>query len=76
MTLRRVLELVLGWGFILLGIAGIFLPILQGVLFILVGLYFISRHAPWAARLLEKLKTRFPKLAKGMERWSKTAKKK
>jgi uncharacterized membrane protein YbaN (DUF454 family) len=74
-TLRRALELALGWAFILLGVAGIFLPILQGILFILVGLLIISRHAPWAARLLEKLKTRFPKLAKRMERWRKTAKK-
>ncbi|UCF81394.1 MAG: hypothetical protein JSV08_03000 [Acidobacteriota bacterium] len=68
MTLRRALELGLGWGFILLGVAGVFLPVLQGILFILVGLYFISRHSPLAAKIFEKLKARFPKLAKKMER--------
>ena len=70
MTFRRVLELALGWGLILLGVAGIFLPILQGVLFILVGLYIISRHSPWAAKAFDRLKARFPKLEKRMERWS------
>jgi uncharacterized membrane protein YbaN (DUF454 family) len=75
MTLRRALELSLGWGFILLGIAGIFLPILQGILFILVGLLIISRHSPWAAKILGKLKARFPKLAKRLERRRRKAKK-
>jgi uncharacterized membrane protein YbaN (DUF454 family) len=74
-TLRRVLELVLGWSLILLGVAGIFLPILQGVLFILVGLYFISRRSPWAARILDRLKARFPGLAERMERWRRKTKK-
>ena len=33
----RILVLVVGWSFILLGVAGLFLPILQGVLFLFVG---------------------------------------
>ena len=35
---KRILLLMVGWSFILLGIAGLFLPILQGVLFLLIGL--------------------------------------
>lgn len=58
--LRRALFLVLGWGLIALGVAGLFLPVLQGVLFILLGLLLLSRHSRWAARLLKKLEKRFP----------------
>src|SRR2546427_10937372 len=39
---KRVLVLIIGWSFILLGIVGLFLPILQGVLFILIGLIILS----------------------------------
>ena len=36
--LRRIAILTLGWIFILLGIAGMFLPFLQGFLFLFIGL--------------------------------------
>lgn len=55
---------VIGWGFILLGIIGLVLPILQGFLFILVGLFVLSSVSPWAERLLHKLRKRFPKTSK------------
>jgi hypothetical protein len=48
--------------FILLGIAGLFLPVLQGVLFLLIGLLILSSEYVWAHRLLERLKQRFPTL--------------
>ena len=54
----------LGWVFIILGILGLFLPILQGILFLLIGLYLLSSTSPWAARLLDKLRNRFPKTSK------------
>jgi hypothetical protein len=64
--------LITGWGFLLLGIAGLFLPILQGVLFIAIGLAILSTEYVWAHHLLLKLKTKFPKFAgtidKGRER--------
>ena len=59
---KRVLILVTGWGFIVLGIVGLFLPILQGVLFILVGLVILSSEYVWAHHLLARLKERFPKM--------------
>jgi uncharacterized membrane protein YbaN (DUF454 family) len=61
--LKRVLVLMVGWSFVLLGIAGLFLPILQGVLFLLIGLFILSTEYVWAHHLLERLKTRFPKLS-------------
>ncbi len=49
-----------GWFFIALGIAGLFLPVLQGVLFIVIGLVILSSEYVWAHRLIAKLKERFP----------------
>lgn len=57
---ERILILVAGWSFILLGIAGLILPILQGLLFILIGLIILSSQYGWARRLLAKLRARFP----------------
>lgn len=61
--LKRISVQVAGWGFIFLGILGIFLPVLQGILFLLVGLYLLSSTSPWAAKLLLKLRLRFPKIS-------------
>ena len=60
---KRVLILILGWCFILLGVVGLFLPILQGVLFLLIGLIILSSEYVWAHHLLTKLRQRFPKLS-------------
>jgi uncharacterized membrane protein YbaN (DUF454 family) len=65
-TVKRMLLLALGWGFILLGIAGLFLPVLQGVLFLLIGLVILSCEYCWAHRLLERLQRHFPRLHKVM----------
>ncbi|HEX8088763.1 MAG TPA: PGPGW domain-containing protein [Blastocatellia bacterium] len=53
-----------GWGFIVLGILGLFLPILQGILFLLIGLSLLSNSSPWAAKLLHRVRERFPKISK------------
>ncbi len=54
----------LGYAFLLLGVLGLFLPFLQGVLFLVVGLLLLARHAPWAERLLTRLKVRYPVVAR------------
>jgi uncharacterized membrane protein YbaN (DUF454 family) len=60
--LKRVVILIIGWGFILLGIVGLFLPVLQGLLFLLIGLIILSSEYGWAHHLLAKVKERFPKV--------------
>ena len=45
-----------------LGVVGLFLPILPGVLFLLIGLVILSTEYVWAHHLLHKLGERFPKL--------------
>jgi uncharacterized protein len=36
--LKRIARITIGWNFIVAGIAGLFLPLLQGVLFLMIGL--------------------------------------
>lgn len=60
---KKVVRLLLGWGFIVGGIVGLFLPLLQGVLFLFVGLLILSSEYVWADNLLRKIRTRFPVLS-------------
>ena len=59
--MNRVVMQAVGYGFLVLGVLGLFLPFLQGFLFLIVGLLILSRHALWAARLLDWVKRRHPK---------------
>ena len=58
--MKKLLSMTVGWGFIVIGILGLFLPFLQGILFLLVGLIILSKHYAFAQRWLDKLKHRFP----------------
>ena len=50
----RVLRLTAGWALIVVGVIGLFLPILQGILFIASGLALLSTESRWAKQLLER----------------------
>jgi uncharacterized membrane protein YbaN (DUF454 family) len=71
MTNNRTVNLTVGWIFIVLGIAGAILPILQGFLFFVVGLLFLSKEYVWAGKLLNWLRAfinkHFPKVGKVFE---------
>ncbi len=58
---KKLLIEVSGWSFIVLGILGLFLPILQGILFLLVGLALLSVNHDWARRWFIKLGDRYPR---------------
>ncbi len=60
---KRIAILALGWAFILFGIVGLFLPILQGILFLLIGLALLSSESVIARRLLDRLRARYPGLS-------------
>jgi uncharacterized protein len=70
---KRFLVLGFGWAFILLGILGLFLPILQGILFLLIGLALLSSESRTARGILVKLRRRFPKLSRAMTQAEKRA---
>lgn len=57
-----------GWTLIVFGGVGIFLPILQGVLFLVIGFYFLSLHSPWFHEKLVSLKSRYPRFAGPLEK--------
>ncbi len=62
------LRLVFGWLFIALGIIGLFLPVLQGILFIMVGIALLADHIPFFAKIRNALFSRFPKLQRLVRR--------
>jgi len=73
MSIKRIAVPVVGWAFILLGIVGLFLPILQGVLFLIVGLVILSSEYVWAHHLLNKLRERFPGVSRKADEATKKA---
>ncbi len=64
---KRKLLVVGGWVFLVLGILGLFLPILQGLLFLLVGLILLARAQPRFRLLKMRLKKRYPEYAAAFE---------
>ena len=62
-SVKRALFFFFGWAFIVLGVLGIFLPILQGILFLLVGVILLSRESVWMQGQIEKLREKYPKFA-------------
>jgi hypothetical protein len=70
---KKLVVLLLGWGFVALGVVGLFLPVLQGMLFLLIGLFILSSEYVWAHRLLEKVRNRFPTAALRCEEASQKA---
>ena len=63
---KRRLFLALGWGFVGLGVVGLFVPVLQGILFFLIGLALLARISAQAHWFRQRLKRRYPKLAAGI----------
>ncbi len=60
---KKVIVLLVGWGFVALGVIGLFLPVLQGILFLLIGLLILSTEYVWAHRLVQRVRARFPAIA-------------
>ncbi len=50
----------LGAVLLLIGMVGLFLPILQGLLFIALGLYVLSLRSERARKILERILKKFP----------------
>ena len=52
---------VAGFSLLVLGVLGLVLPILQGVLFLALGLFVLRDQYGWARRGMEKLQARWPR---------------
>jgi hypothetical protein len=57
-----------GWSMILVGIAGLVLPLLNGTLFLAIGLYVLKDDYVWAAKAIDWARRRFPRQAASMDR--------
>jgi len=68
-SIKRIGLLIIGWFFIVLGILGLFLPILQGILFILIGLAILSSRSDTIKRFLKYLEERYPQYHEKVEVW-------
>ncbi len=65
--LRQIGLLIIGWFFVGLGMIGLFLPILQGILFIMIGLAILSSRSKVIKRFLKNLEERHPHFHKRVE---------
>lgn len=57
---KRYSLIAVGWALLPLGVLGLFLPILPGVLFLILGLSILSVEYEWARRWMNALRSRFP----------------
>lgn len=67
--MKAIIIQIVGWIFLVLGVVGLFLPVLQGILFMMIGLAILSTEYAWAHRWLTKLKGKFPALDRRFHRW-------
>jgi uncharacterized protein len=56
----RAVKIAIGILLIPLGIVGLFLPVLQGVLFLLLAFVILASEIPFVARLRDRLRQRYP----------------
>jgi uncharacterized membrane protein YbaN (DUF454 family) len=68
-SIKKVGLLIIGWFFIALGILGLFLPFLQGILFILIGLAILSSRSEIIKCFLKHLEERYPQHYERIEIW-------
>jgi uncharacterized membrane protein YbaN (DUF454 family) len=60
--MKRTLRLIAGIFLLLFGCIGLFLPVLQGILFIILGLILLAPESQLIQKGLKKLKERYPDL--------------
>jgi uncharacterized membrane protein YbaN (DUF454 family) len=58
--MKRILRFILGITFLVLGVLGLFLPVLQGILFLVVGLLILAPESRRIRALLQTLRRRYP----------------
>lgn len=56
-----------GFGLLGLGLLGLVLPILQGILFLALGLFVLRDQYDWARDGMAKLRARWPRQVEGVE---------
>ena len=65
---KRITLDAIGWVFVILGLVGLVLPILQGLLFLAIGFYILSIHSEFAKRIVYRVKHFHPKITPYFDR--------
>ena len=65
----RLLRMSLGSLFILLGLVGLFLPVLQGLLFLGIGGVLLYRDLPFLSRFVGRVRASYPSIDRAAERF-------
>jgi len=66
--MSTLLRHIAGWSLLLLGVAGLVLPVLQGWLLIGAGALLLSPDVPFFRRLVDWIENRFPRLRNTLQR--------
>lgn len=66
--IKRWLKISFGIVFIVLGLAGLFLPFLQGILFLAIGISLLASEIYWVRVRVERARARHPKAARTLDR--------
>jgi len=64
-----VLRYVVGIAFLILGVIGLFLPVLQGILFILIGLAVLFPRNRYVEQFIAWARNRWPEQAARVDAW-------
>ncbi len=64
----RLLRISLGCLLVLLGVIGLFVPVLQGFLLLGIGGLLLCQDVPFLQQFIRRLKTRYPLLERATER--------
>jgi len=67
---KQLVRQILGWIFLCAGIAGLVLPVLQGLLFLLIALFLLSKDIPFFQNLLNRLRERYPGITRKADKIS------
>lgn len=67
--IKKIALIILGWLFIFVGIIGLFLPFLQGILFIMIGLAILSSRSETIKRFLKHIEERHPQHHERITAW-------
>jgi uncharacterized membrane protein YbaN (DUF454 family) len=73
-SLKRYVRIALGCALILIGLIGFLVPILQGWLFFGIGTMLLYRDLSFLQKMWERLKRRFPRVGRTVERIRRTFK--
>ena len=71
---KKMARLITGWIFIIFGVIGLFLPILQGILFLALGIYLLAPCITFFHRMQERLYARHPHLKNRVQHMHETIK--